>query len=60
MSRVPQLADRPTPKQPFTPLEREVKSSGGNDFALNGVRNKNSFAFLPRHAFPTKSNVFNS
>jgi len=26
MSRVPQLADRPTPKQPFTPLEREVSA----------------------------------
>ena len=33
---------------------------GGNHLALNGVRNKNSFALLPRHAFPAKSNVFNS
>src|SRR4051812_40276637 len=30
---------------------------GRNDFALNRVRNKHSLTLLPRHTFPTKSDV---
>src|SRR6476620_11311107 len=31
----------------------------GNRFALNGVRNKNSFALFPSDAFPSERNVLN-
>ncbi len=33
---------------------------GGNQFALNGVRNKNGFALFPSNAFSAKRDVLNS